>query len=274
MAAIAQSKYSLNVEVGGIPFAIEFEDQRSREKVQNVYAPFSSQKVPRYKIEVKNRESLRDGLVSAEMALSFKGGIYKISCREFSGFLDVKRRSAFLFISASQPEEVFISALTNIFTSVLLKKGALVFHGCGVVKDSRAYIFLGPSGAGKSTVARACADFSVLSEELIGVHWSGGSFKAFALPYSGDTAFRHRAGGDFFVSGLFKLIKDRENRLNAIPKAQALADFFILPFGFEKFISFKDYFTRYNQLIATTSCYGLHFLPDNSFWSCIDGCVN
>jgi hypothetical protein len=85
---------------------------------------------------------------------------------------------------------------------------------------------------------------------------------------------RRRAGGDFSVGGLFKLIKAKENRLKVIPKAQALADFFILPFGFEKFISFKDYFNRYNELIATTSCYGLHFLPDNSFWRCIDGRVN
>jgi hypothetical protein len=274
MVAIAQSKYSLKVEVGGIPFAIEFENKRAREKVQNVYAPFFSKKVPWYKIEVKNREGLKDGLLSADIVFSFKGGIYKIACREFSGFLDVKKRSACLFISALQPREVFTSALTNIFTSVLLKKGVLLFHGCGVVKDGRAYIFLGPSGAGKSTVARASVDFLVLSEELIGVHLSGGRFKAFALPYSGDTAFRRRAGGDFSVGGLFKLIKAKENRLKVIPKAQALADFFILPFGFEKFISFKDYFNRYNELIATTSCYGLHFLPDNSFWRCIDGRVN
>jgi hypothetical protein len=270
----AESRYSLNIEVGKTPFTITFENKSAFEKVQKVYLPFSSNKACRYKITVKNSRAVQENSACGGVACFLKNGIYKIECAEFKGFLDLKRRAGCLYISAAHPEEVFISALTNIFTSVLLKQGALVFHASGVVKDNRAYIFLGPSGAGKSTVARASADFLVLSEELVGVHWSGGRFKAFALPYSGDTAFRRRAGGDFCVGGLFKLIKDRENRLKAIPKAQALADFFILPFGFEKFISFKDYFNRYNRLIATTSCYGLHFLPDNSFWSCIDGSVN
>ena len=160
--------------------------------------------------------------------------------------------------------------MENISIFAIIKEGGIVFHASGIVRNEKAYIFFGPSGSGKSTVAQASSKYGVLSEELIGIQPEDRGFKAFAIPYKTDTRFSKRLNSYFKIAGIFKLVRDRCNYLKPIPKPQALADFFILPLGLKHLISYNELLNRYCRLIKEVPCFELHFLPDSSFWKCIE----
>jgi len=265
----------LTIEVGSEVISVVFQDEKFLEAVRQIYLPFMSNKKPQYliKVEISRRCDAHAGSDTVISSLD-AAGIYTIESGEFKGILDLKKKSGTLYLSAGWSQEILVSALTNLCMATLFKKGAMVFHASAVVKNNKAYIFSGPSGAGKSTVARVSRNYRILSEELIGFFRRNNTFRAFALPYIEDTRFTWRTNGSFRVAALFKLAKDRRNYLKAIPKPQALADFFILPYGFQHVCSLEDYFSVCHKLISSVPCYELHFTPDRSLWRCIDECVN
>jgi hypothetical protein len=193
---------------------------------------------------------------------------------EFSCFLDRESKSAGIEFNITPSWEIFAAALAHLCMVVSLDKGAVLFHACAVVKNGRAYIFSGPSGAGKSTVARLSAPRAVMSQELIGISGKGKELFAFALPYAGDSEFSRRLSGRTKVAGMFKLVKDSVNAVRAMSRAQALAEFFILPEAVKADMTAEEYFGNYVRIVSAVDCYEMHFKLDNSFWRMIDGCAN
>lgn len=262
----------MRIEVGKISFLIEFDTPRMAGELSGLYKPFSTRKKPVFGIRVKNHAYRH--MDKPDLTVRFKAGVYKLASEEFNISLNLQKRSAIIEIFSRWQAEACAHALNNIYQFLSLNKGNLVMHASAVAKNDRAYVFLGPSGSGKSTVAEASASHAVLSEELIGVLTQKRQMRAFSIPYQSDVRFTHRINKYFKIAGLFKLVKDGKNYLKPIPKPQALADFLILPYNFRKLISFGDYFDRYRKLIETVPCFELHFLPDKSFWRCIDGYFN
>jgi hypothetical protein len=275
MAVKDKPAYPLTIEVGSEVISVLFQDEKFNASVRKIYLPFASDKEPQYLIKVKVNRRCGISAVSDRLTSSFDAkGTYTIESGEFKGLLDLQKKSGTLSLINGWSREIFVSVLANLCMAILFKKGALVFHASAVVKNGKAYIFSGPSGAGKSTIAQSSCGFRILSEELIGLLPRDDTFRAFALPYIEDRRFGSRAKGSFPVAALFKLAQDRRNYLKAIPKPLALADFFILPHGFQHLCTLADYFSVYHQLISGVSCYELHFTPDRSFWRCIDEYVN
>ena len=264
----------LRVEIGNIPILIELDGPCVFEENTALYEPFITSKKCLYRIKVSS--SLRRGELSAPegVSLVFKNSIYKIECAEFKGILDLDGRRGSICLSAPCSSQALVSALTNFSIFLKLNKGGIVFHASAIVRENRAYVFFGPSGAGKSTVAELSQKYTVLSQELVGFDFLNRSCRAFAFPYYEDLRFSSRSNGCFKVAGLFKLVKDKRNYLKAIPKALALADFFTFPYDLGILKSFSGYFNQHSKLIESVSCYELHFLPDGSFWKCIDGRFN
>lgn len=267
-------KFRLKLEVGKLPISVELEDKNIRDEFLSIYAPFITRRKSVYRIAVNMRKKSRESSTGDGISFSFARGIYQVKSTEFSFRFDVRKRQGRVDMHTLWPREILNSAFANISKFLILRRGGMVFHGCGVVRNNQAYIFTGPAEAGKSTVARTSRKSTILSQELIGVDFLGRDIKAFALPNLDDKEFPFRTNASFKIAGLFKLVKDRRNYLKAIPKSQALADFLVLPYGFRNLISFSAYFNGYSRLIESVPCYELHFLPDGSFWRCIDGLVN
>lgn len=264
----------LKIEVGKTPILIELNDLGVFNSIRDFYRPFETKKGPLYRIKVDIKNGLTRSLNLRDISLSYSDNIYKIESQEFKGFLDFKKNSGRITVHSLWPKETLINALKNICIFSIINRGGIVLHASGVVKKNKAYIFSGPSGSGKSTIARLSTTCSLLSEESIGIKPINRTFRAFAVPYKGDGEFPRRLNHYFEIAGLFRLVKDESNYVKVIPKPQALADFFILPYGFKNLITFSDYLNRYYRLIEKVSCFELHFLPHSSFWRSIDEHIN
>ena len=83
----------------------------------------------------------------------------------------VFRAERALFAPAIQPRflNVLFSSVYNTAceSGRAEKRGAYLFHGCGVVVDGKGFLFTGPSGAGKTTVARLAGRRAVLNDEAV-----------------------------------------------------------------------------------------------------------
>ncbi|MCX5707989.1 MAG: hypothetical protein NTY14_03290 [Candidatus Omnitrophica bacterium] len=262
---------ALQIKVGDVPILVEFEEKALFDRTEKVYLRFKSKIKPLYRIDIRSTgyfrksKKLRNKVIS-----SFRKDVYKINCSEFRAQLDLKNKTGWIRLDPVSSSEVITSALANLCMFILLKQGAMLFHACGVIKDKRAFIFSGPSGAGKSTVAKLSSNLAILSEELLGISYSGKHFKVFPLPYAGDAVFSRQSARPFPLAAVFRLVKDRSNFLEAVSKARSSVDLLILPAQLDKFISFDGYFRTFHRLIRVTPCYNLHFRPDPSFWRCID----
>jgi len=61
------------------------------------------------------------------------------------------------------------------------------FHGAGIIKNGRGYIFTGPSGSGKSTICKySIPDSIVINDELILASKKNGKFHLINCPIKGQ----------------------------------------------------------------------------------------
>ena len=264
----------LKVEIGNTPILIELDNPHPFGEIKALYAPFITAEKCRYRIKATARLKAGHSPESEKVSFSFVNGVYKIKFAEFKAVLDLNSRLGSVEVSSPWPQQALVSALTNLYVFLKLNRGGIVFHASAVVRKNLAYVFFGPSGAGKSTVVEVSREHTVLSEELIGLDFLNRSYYAFAFPYYGDLRFSLRTNACFKVAGLFKLVKDRRNYLKAIPKPRALVDFFTFPYDLRILRSFPGYFNQHHRLIESVACNELHFVPDSSFWRCIDESLN
>lgn len=113
------------------------------------------------------------------------------SAREFRRRLNefVKANNVKVFYRIMH-EDFIHGVLEVIFQNFLLSRRGLMLHGSGIVDPAGdGIIFCGQSGAGKSTLARLYfrdRSFRVLNDDRIVVRNTGGVFKAYTNPWSGD----------------------------------------------------------------------------------------
>ena len=188
---------------------------------------------------------------------------------EFTGHMDLRKKTGQVDILPNWALGSLASFLKNLCSVLILSEGGLMLHAAGVVRDNRAYIFFGPSGSGKSTVARLSNNYSILNDELVGVRRVNGSFNACGTP-----DLEMGISGFFKIRGLFKLIKDSEVYLKRFSYHQAIAEIFTVPQFYNDFLSVEKILDCCLDLAKVVPCYELHFLPDDSFWRCIDGHIN
>jgi len=261
----------LKIEVGAIPSVLELKNHDYLQDITAFLGPFTTTKEPVYRIKVDMGNGRGVSGEPQGVNVSYSNDIYKVEAGEFQGLLNCKDSCAQIKISSSWPSEALVCALVNMYCFIIVvQEGGVVLHASGVVKANKAYIFAGSSGSGKSTVAGASSGCKVLSEELIGIIPEADTPKAFPVPYTSDIKFSDRISRNYDIAGLFKLVKDNNNYIREISRSRALVDFFTLPSGLRRFVALPDYLSRFNRLTEQIPCYELHFLPENSFWRCID----
>jgi len=155
---------------------------------------------------------------------------------------------------------------------VCLQDEGVVLHAVGVLDGDQVYIFIGPSKAGKTTVAKLSSDKVVLSDDMVIVKKIEGQFMVFPTPCWGDRQTGTRENRPYRINSMFKIIKDKKTYLERFSPAHAVADMFTIPHVPAEYIPKEKMLTTFSELISAVPYYGLHFLPEPSFWDCIRAC--
>lgn len=204
--------------------------------------------------------------------LTFKDNVMTIEDDCLSGSLDLTKRYGKIKLNPINPLYPLGTFLRNTYTFlVTLEDKGIVLHGAGILKGEEVYIFIGPSGAGKTTVTNLSSDSIILSDDLVMIKKVDGKFSVFPTPAWGDKQRGHRENRPYGINSIFKLIKDKSVHLERFSPARSLANMFTIPHIPTEFIPYDELMTSFLELVSAVPYYGLHFLPEPSFWTCIDG---
>ena len=156
---------------------------------------------------------------------------------EFAGCFDFKSNRGQLAIAPSQRDPLH-RAVENFLRVVsahwFLRRGGLLIHASGVVREGRAHLFFGPSGSGKTTVTLLSAGDLILGDDLILVRESASRFEACAVPFRGLYREPPQTDQAFPLAGLYRLVKDRVDFLEDLSPAIGAAELMgSLPFLME-----------------------------------------
>ena len=181
---------------------------------------------------------------------------------DFKGVFDSKARRGRIYLPPLiHPFDWF---LRLIYSQYLVKQGGFFLHAAAISKEDKGYVFFGPSGSGKSTVASLSPE-SCLSDELVIIKPVEGCYQVFGTPFwAGENA-------GVPVQGLFALRKSRQVSLTPLLSSRAVAELLSnIEFGLHTPKLTEELFLATGDVVEAVSCYAMHFLPDNSFWSNIE----
>ncbi len=162
------------------------------------------------------------------------------------------------------------SFLRFVFSLLLVHKNGGLVHASSLIKDGQAYLFPGKSGAGKTTITRLSPESEMLADDVSLVRCSGRGCMAFGTPFSGsgNPSGENRAAT---LRGIYFPVKDQTNYLQKLQPARALQR--LLPnavsFARDRDLS-QRLFHFCADFVSRIPAYDLHFLPESSFWRCLD----
>lgn len=186
---------------------------------------------------------------------------------DFNGYLNLNTLEGEVELSS---ENSFESFLRITYSLILPNKDGLAIHASSLVRDGKAYVFPGKSGVGKTTIVKLSPEAILLTDEISIIRGIGEGPIAYGTPFHGDLG-RPGENTSAPIAGLYFPVKDRENYLEELDPKSALEK--LLPnvvfFGQDQTLMRKAFHLAY-ELVASVPCYDLHFLPEPSFWSCID----
>ncbi len=189
---------------------------------------------------------------------------------EFRGFLDVSRGMADVNLQSPQPFPVIDYFIRIVFSMLAFRAGGLLFHGAGIVRNGKAFLFFGHSGSGKTTVARLSPQDIVLNDDLILLLPEDGKWIAHATAFWNPTQV-HPTYQAATLVGLFLLVQARQVCAEKMALGQALAEIVsnvpVIPADTGRNAQLMELVF---SMLRKVPAYRLHFLPDNSFWQAVD----
>jgi hypothetical protein len=200
--------------------------------------------------------------------VSFQDGKIKVIHRDFLAFFDFPKRKGEVFIPRDLTSvENFLRVL---YSFLIVNRNGFLLHAAGVVNGEKGYVFFGKSGTGKTTVARLSTNYTLLSDDLLIIKKINGNFQVFATPFGGEL-IRERKNTKAVVDGFFLLKKSKRNHLKKVNYSKAVVNLM------QNIVYFtKDQQAKIKLLnlacdcLTKIPCYEMHFLPDKSFWRCIN----
>ncbi len=261
--------YNLRIEVANIVTSLELDDSFLYHQLKKTFSEFLSTKPAEISLKINLVDSLK-AQESSIPGLYFYGKEVIVKGSNFLGRMDLLKGRGEIDVLSFHAKESLASFLRIIYNILITREGGLVLHACGIVKDKKAYVFFGPSESGKSTVAELSEDYTILSDDLIVIKRINGSCKVYGTPYWGNLKENHGKKGVFEIKGLFKLVKDNRTYLKRLSYSQGIAEVLTLPGIPKEYQPLDKLLNISSRLIKEAPCYELHFLPDKTFWKCIE----
>lgn len=190
----------------------------------------------------------------------------------FTGYVNIEKNYAKLITSDNDPLSWLEHFLRITYAILALGNNEILFHGAGLVHDSKGYVFFGPSGVGKSTVTELSPHCSVLGDDLIVLKKNSHGFKIYASPFNSDNGKQNISNSNAKLKGLFRLRQDNATYIENMSPSKAMAELLSSISSINKNIngSFQA-MELCNQIISKNCCFDLHFTRDDSFWRCVNG---
>jgi len=188
---------------------------------------------------------------------------------EFAGWYDYQTRRGELAVVKSSGDllhravENFLRVLTAHW---FLRRGGLLLHASGVVREGMAHLFFGPSGSGKTTVTMLSEGDLVLGDDLVGIRETGSTYEACAVPFRGLYREPPQTGQGFPLAGVNRLVQDQRDFLEEIPPSRRAAEMMAsLPFvmggeGASRALEITG------RLANAVTIRRLHFRKSPDFW--------
>ena len=163
------------------------------------------------------------------------------------------------------------------FAQVLGEMGSCFLHSAALIKDNKGYLFMGDSGAGKSTVARACAECTVLSDDSPIFRRQNGGCRVFPSPFhqmiSSNGPDRDTTA-NAEVKGFYFLAKDNRVYLEEVSKKEAISMIIKRYVHFFPYLSTEARSTLFDILVEAchnTPTQYIHFCRDQDLLRFITG---
>lgn len=243
--------------------------------LSQVYAPYvikNDQLIPQFTLEISMVNGIEPTRHLLEKSIgTWHKNSYLIDDNGFVAILDYLNGRGKLTINEFMTIQKINFCLIQILSLSVLKKGGLLIHAAGLVKQAKAYIFLGHSGSGKSTVAGLLSGLRVLNDDIIGILPDELGWYAYPTPFWHAKQIRPSAQTEpVIVSGIYQLLKDTKVEIVKLSLAQSIAvitcSTSILANNPDLARQVMDVSSRITQTIPV---FDLHFRKDNTFWSVI-----
>ncbi len=264
---------SLVLSIGEIPVLISSKSQEFMAQTEKRYANFIAKGTTpllRIEVDVLSEKMIPDPPQDADRPeVRFDNGTERVTFawQDISGEFDLASEKASM--SCTLSPIVLNSFLRFVYSLVLLKESGFLVHASGLIKNGKGYIFPGKSGVGKTTISQLSPCATLLSDDLPLVKIRHTPL-IFGTPFWGGLAVAgERTSAP--LAGIYFPVKDQENyreRLNARQVFEKLLPNVVFFFKNEKFS--KQLFNLCFDLATKVPGYELHFLPDLSFWECMD----
>lgn len=164
-------------------------------------------------------------------------------------------------------------ALRVIYALLLFERGALLFHGAGIARDGRGYVFFGMSGSGKTTLSRLSVGVPgvrVLNDDLVVLAPAPAAptgWQVLATPFSNPTQVAPSGPAHAPLTMLLQLAHAPAHSRTALSPATALA---ALSAGAPVISGMPRHaatlLQRAHAITAAVPCCRLGFRRDTAFW--------
>ena len=168
--------------------------------------------------------------------------------------------------------QLYYTLLENKYGNTAVSK--FLLHSSGVLKDGVGHVFVGASGSGKSTVAQLSDKYDIVNDEICLIERADDGYILQATPFNGYFRMKKNMSGP--LKKIFILKQDYRHYIKKIARADYLAVLFrelVTPMNIlspSGMYALPQLFDCVIQLLEKVDCYELHFLPDNTFWRCIE----
>jgi hypothetical protein len=234
-------------------------------------------------IRLAVRRSPRDAFL--RVAPSGPAELYRLLSKEIDGSLMAwsyewaalwSRAAGEATLAATTGDrEIFDRIIENflrvVFAHEILERGGLLLHGAGVVRDGQAWLFFGPSGSGKTTVTTLSAGARILSDDLVMIVPGGRGFVACSVPFRGLLTPPAMSDRSYPVAGLFRLVKDSEDRVEPLDPARAVGELVqSLPFITDCPGAAPRMLEVASAVAGAAPVSTLRFRKDSTFWGVVE----
>lgn len=261
----------IKLEIANYPLALFIDDASSGKWIEERYKAFASEMTPEFSVHVNTSTEPVSANFMAEVTFHYEmdGNLITFDIPGYHGKIDLSAGEANLYTSKNRVVETTDYLLRVIVALIIFKKGGLLFHGAGIIRNNATYLFFGHSGSGKSTVARLSPNDIVINDDLVVLLPQNGEWLVHATPFWNPTQVKP-VPAFAPLKGLYRLVQDKKVYLEPIAQGQALAELIsnipVIPDN--PFLN-TQLFNRGKELLDMIPTYRLHFLPDESFWQVV-----
>jgi hypothetical protein len=255
--------------IGGISIALFVEDPSFIKILQKRYAGFVNPTDDfQFRINIELVEEAAEFQHNEDLKVKREGARWTFSRGDFQAEWNPETRTGKIVQSANPYSADGV--LRIVHTLILARQGGFLIHAASAVRDGRAFLFSGVSGAGKTTISRlAPPDTTLLTDEISYIRPDVNGYRAFGTPFAGELA---TLGENVSapVSTLFFLEKGRENRVQIVPRDQAMRSLLrnILFFAEDRELVDLVFQSACNFAVRAR-IRKLIFVPDQKVWEAI-----